>query len=66
MFQDWLLTRMAVMTPGSSVSGSLGFGLDLLSGLILFVSNKAEAIPSLSWERLTVDSVKFVRNFLDL
>lgn len=66
MFQNWLLSHMAVMTPGSSVSGSLDFGLDLLSGFMLFVSNKAEAIQPLSWERLTVDSVKSVRTSLDL
>lgn len=66
MFQNWLLSYMAVMTLGSSVSGSLDFGLDLLSGFILFVSTKAEAIQPLSWERLTVDSVKSVRTSLDL
>lgn len=52
MFQDWLLCHMAVMTPVSSVSGFLDFGLDLLRGVILFVSNKTEAIQPLSWERL--------------
>lgn len=66
MFQNWLLCHMAVTTPGSSVSGFLDFGLDLLSGFILFVSNKTEAIQPVSWEGLTVDSVKSVRTSLDL
>lgn len=65
MFQNWLLSHMAVMTPGSSVSGSLDFGLDLLSGFMLFVSNKAEAIQPLSWERLAVDSVKSCQHLLE-
>lgn len=40
------------MTPGSSVAGSLDFGLDLLNGFILFVSNKIQAIQPLGRDRL--------------